>query len=198
MSAKQSAPGATGAQRDQLRGGSTTTVPKTSDAAQPIRPLRAVTGQGRALRAVPEHVTAGDVTALRAETQIAALRVEDWPAYGTAAWLQLDPKDPRAYAATLEAAEQHRRTEAEQRRLDDLMDSDPVGWWREITADANAYAARQGYVIAARRTAEEIRVARDNANNRAPHQLRASPGWPPVAIPGQPGRYLTHGQEISA
>jgi hypothetical protein len=30
-----------------------------------------------------------------------------------------------------------------------------------------------------------------------PRQLRATPGWPPIAIPGQPGKYLTV-QEIAA
>ncbi|MEV6212139.1 hypothetical protein [Kitasatospora sp. NPDC051914] len=30
-----------------------------------------------------------------------------------------------------------------------------------------------------------------------PHRLRATPGWPPIAIPGQPGKYLT-AQEIAA
>lgn len=163
------------------------------------RPLLAVAaGRGRVLQAVPEQVTAGQITGLRAENQIAALRVTEWPTYGSPEWLQLGPEDPRTYAATLEAAELYRREEAEQQRLDDLSDSDPVAWWREITADANAYAARQGHAIARMRTAEEIRVARDNANNRPPHQLRATPGWPPIAIPGQPGRYLTHGQENSA
>lgn len=198
MSTKQSAPGATGAQRDQLGGGSTNTVPNASDTAQAHRPLQAAAEHGRILRAVPEAATAGDVTALRAETQVAALGVDDWPPYGSPAWLRLNPKDPRAYAATLEAAEQHRRATAERQRLDWLMDNDPVEWWREITADANAYAGRQGHVIAARRTAEEIRTARDNANNRPPRQLRATAGWPPIAVPGQPGRYLTPGQENTA
>ncbi|MEU3226515.1 DUF2742 domain-containing protein [Streptomyces sp. NPDC006976] len=180
---RTNAPAATGANvGDQPRDGSTTTVPNTP----------------RRLRAVPENVTAGEITALRAEMQVTALRVDDWPAYGSPAWLQLDPKDPRVYTATLEAAELYRRGEAERQRLEDLADSDPVAWWREITADANAYAARQGHAIARMRTAAEIRVARDNANNRPPHQLRATPGWPPIAIPGQPGRYLTPGQEKSA
>ncbi|MFI0000731.1 hypothetical protein ACH4NR_11140 [Streptomyces globisporus] len=182
MSTKQSAPGATGAQKDQQGGGSGTTV----------------SNRGRALRAVPEDATAGDITALRAEMQVTALSVDTWPPYGSPAWLRLDPKDPRAYVATLEAAEQHRRATAERQRLDWLMDNDPVEWWREITADANAYAGRQGHVIAARRTAEELRTARDNANNQPPHQLRATPGWPPIAIPGQPGRYLIPGQENTA
>ena len=155
----------------------------------------AIAGRGRPLRAVPNGVTPGDVTALRAETQIAALGVTTWPPYGTAAWLQLRPEDPRCYAATLEAAELNRRTEAEQQRLDDLMDNDPETWWREITADATAYAATRGRVLAARQTAEERRVAADRATNRRPHQLRATPGWPPIRIPGQPGRYLTYQEQ---
>ncbi|MFK0225900.1 hypothetical protein ACIQUL_09040 [Streptomyces sp. NPDC090303] len=155
-------------------------------------------GRGRPLRVVPSNVTPGDITALRAETQITALGVTTWPTYGTPAWLQLNPQDPRCYAATLEAAELHRRAETERQRLDSLMDEDPEAWWREITADANAHAATLGRSLAARRTAEELRVARDRAGNRPPHQLRATPGWPPIAIPGQPGRYLVYGQENTA
>ncbi|MGW4997476.1 DUF2742 domain-containing protein [Streptomyces hydrogenans] len=155
-------------------------------------------GRGRPLRAVPESITPGDITALRAEMQVTALGVDTWPAYGSAEWLQLNPKDPRCYAATLEAAELHRRAEAERQRLDWLMDNDPEEWWREITADANAHAATLGRSLAARRTAEELRVAADRASNRTPHQLRATRGWPPVRVPGQPGRYLVFGQEATA
>lgn len=156
------------------------------------RPLLAHAGRGRPLRAVPENAMAGDITALRAETQVAALGVDNWPVYGSPEWLQLNPKDPRTYAATLEAAELHRRAEAERHRLDSLMDDDPEAWWREVTADANDYAARRGHAIAARKTAAELRAAAARAANRSPHQLRATPGWPPIAIPGQPGRYLTY------
>lgn len=161
-------------------------------------PRLADAGRARPLRAVPSNVTPGDVTALRAETQVAALGVTSWPPYGTTAWLQLSPTDPRCYAATLEAAELHRRADAERLRLESLMGNDPEAWWREVTADANAYAATRGYALAARQTAEERRVARDRASNRRPHRLRATPGWPPIAIPGQPGRYLTLGQEATA
>ncbi|MFE7803317.1 hypothetical protein ACFU51_01320 [Streptomyces sp. NPDC057430] len=162
------------------------------------RPLLATAGRGPRLRAVPEQVTADDITGLRAETQVAALGVDSWPTYGTTDWLSLSPSDPRCYAATLEAAELHRLAEAERRRLDWLMDTDPETWWREVTADANAYAATRGHALAARRTAEERRVAHDRATNRPPHKLQATPGWPPIAIPGQPGRYLTFGQEATA
>ncbi len=170
---------------NQLGGGSTNTVAHH----QPGQEAR------RRLRAVPDNAMPGEITALRAETQVAALGVDTWPTYGTPEWLRLDPRDPRCYAATLEAAEQHRQAEAERQRLDDLMENDPVAWWREITAEANAYAARLGRAIAARRTAAELRAADDRAHYRPPHRLRATPGWPPIAIPGQPGRFLTAGQE---
>lgn len=159
--------------------------------------LASSAGRGRPLCAVPEDAMAGEITALRAENQIAALHVDTWPIYGSPEWLQISPEDPRCYAATLEAAELHRRAEDERQRLDELMDDDPETWWREITADANAYAATLGRALAARQTAEERRVARDRTTYRPPHQLQATPGWPPIAIPGQPGEYLTY-QEISA
>jgi hypothetical protein len=159
------------------------------------RPRLADAGRGRPLRAVPENASAGQITALRAETQLAALGVQEWPVYGTAEWLRLSPKDPRCYAATLEAAELHRRATAERARLDQLAEDDPEAWWREVTADADAEAAKLAHTIARRRTAREVRAARQH---RPPHQLHATPGWPPIAIPGQPGRYLTPGQETPA
>lgn len=158
-------------------------------------PRLASARRGRPLRAVPENATAGEVTALRAENQIAALRVDTWPRYGSPGWLRLAPSDPRAYAATLEAAELHRRSAAEQERLDHLMEHEPDVWWREITAEANRHASSLAHAIAARRTAAEVRAAQAQIQNRPPHQLRATPGWPPIAIPGQPGRFLTPGQE---
>ncbi|WP_236244524.1 DUF2742 domain-containing protein [Streptomyces sp. CC210A] len=172
-----------------LGGGSHHTV------TQPHPQQEAAPTARRRLRAVPDNVMPGEITALRAETQIAALGVDTWPTYGTPEWLRLNPRDPRCYAATLEAAELHRRAEAERQRLDQLMDNDPETWWREITTEATSYAATRGRVLAARRTAEELRVARDRAHYRPPHKLQATPGWPPIAVPGQPGRYLTPGQE---
>lgn len=197
MNEQKSPPGATGGLGDQLGGRSTITVPNTAAHAQP-RPAGALltsAGRGRPLRAVPPDATPGQIAELRAETQIAALRVDTWPAYGTAEWLRLGPQDPRTYAATLEAAELHRRAEADRTREAWLMEHDPETWWREITSDANHFAGRMGHAIAARRTAAETRAAHDRFHNRPPHQLTATPGWPPIAVPGHPGRYLTTGQE---
>ncbi|MFE7130361.1 hypothetical protein ACFVIM_05845 [Streptomyces sp. NPDC057638] len=143
----------------------------------------------------PPEALAEEVTGLRAEAQIAALEVTEWPVYGSLAWLRLSPRDPRCYAATLEAAERYRRAEADRVRHEWLMDHDPEVWWREAIGGADAIAARLGRALAARRTVGEIRAARHRSQVSVPRPLRATPGWPPVAVPGQPGRYLTAGGE---
>lgn len=126
------------------------------------------------LHAVPPDADAGRVTHLRAQAQITALRVDGWPEYGSLPWLQLRPDDPRCYAATLEAAELHR------------MHVD------RIYADAHTQA------LNVLQTAAEVRAARTGTMRpRPPHQLTPTPGWPPIAVPGQPGEYLTY-QETSA
>lgn len=128
------------------------------------RPL----GRGPALQAVPDNADAGEITALRANAQVVALRVEDWPPYGSVHWLRLNPQDPRVYVATLEAAELH-RTHIER-----------------IYVDAHKHAQ---HVI---RTAADAAAARKSTmRTREPHQLTATPGWPPIQIPGRPGEYLT-------
>jgi hypothetical protein len=168
----------------------------------PGRPHLADAGRGRPLRAVPQKAMADDIAALRAETQVAALHVDEWPEYGSREWLRLDPKYPRYYVAILEAAELHRRRVAEERRLDHLMDEDPDAWFAEVTANANAEAVRIAPALARMRTNPERerewrgmfeRAERDWAQRRA--RLSASPNWPPVAMPGQPGR--TSGQEAT-
>jgi hypothetical protein len=182
---KRNPPVAAGGREDRHAGGdrSTAIMPRTP---------RLPPGDGRTLRAVPDNAMAGEVTALRAETQIAALHITEWPEYGTPDWLSLDPKDPRYYAATLEAAELHRRRVAEERRLDLLMDEDPDAWFAEVTADANAEAARIAPALARMRTNAERerewngmfeRAARDWADRRA--RIDATT-WPPVTVPGQP------------
>lgn len=153
-----------------------------------------LTGRGPVVRAVPPNATAGEVTALRAETQVAALRVDDWPPYGSVEWLHLDPQDPRTYVATLEAAELHRRAEAERERLDWLMDNEPDVWWAEITDEARRETCRRVRAIGASAivSAVEARVRQAREVRRSPHKLTATRGWPPIAIPGRPGEYLTY------
>ncbi|MGW3663722.1 hypothetical protein [Streptomyces sp. NPDC005141] len=94
----------------------------------------------------------------------------DFPKYGSAAWQALHPDDPRRLAAALEAAELWRKYGDEEALL---------AWFRE--------ASRPRPSIADRRARAELDQA---AKPKPAHQLRATAGWPPIAIPGQPGRYL--------
>lgn len=121
------------------------------------------------LHTVPPDAMAGDVARLRACAQVEALRVSDWPEYGSTPWLQLPADDPRVYVATLEAAELH-RTHVER-----------------IYADAHTQA------LNVLQTAAEARAALQGAmRDRPPHKLTPTRGWPPIAVPGQPGEYLTY------
>lgn len=95
-----------------------------------------------------------------------------FPRYGTHAWCALDPDDPRRLAAVLHAAEMWRKYGDE----DNLL-----AWFRD--------ASRPRPPLADGKTRAELDAA---AKPKPPHQLRATPGWPPIRIPGQPGRYLTH------
>lgn len=120
------------------------------------------------LHSVLPNAAAGEVTHLRACAQVEALRVDDWPTYGSPQWLQLPSDDPRVYVATLEAAELHRQHVA------------------RIYADAHTQA------LNVLQTAAEVRAARTGTmRTRPPHKLTPTPGWPPIAVPGQPGKYLT-------
>lgn len=105
------------------------------------------------------------------------------PEYGTTEWASLPHTDRRRAAAVIVAAEEW--------RLEHRPDLTPDEWLREITADANAYAATLGDALARRATADELRARRARQHRTPPHTLRATPGWPPVRIPGGRGRYLT-------
>ncbi|WP_328746417.1 hypothetical protein OHT57_12735 [Streptomyces sp. NBC_00285] len=101
-----------------------------------------------------------------------------FPKYASGEWRALHPDDPRRLAAALEAAEMWRKFGDEEALMQ---------WFRE--------AARSRPSIADRRTRAELDAA---ARPKPAHQLRATPGWPPVAVPGQPGRYLCARQEKAA
>ncbi|GAA3829008.1 DUF2742 domain-containing protein [Streptomyces chiangmaiensis] len=99
---------------------------------------------------------------LWASATVTALGVADWPAYGTHAWQQLDPSDPRKTAAILTAAEYWRRYGDEQQLLD---------WFR----DANRAPA--------------LTLPPSPPLPPIARQVVATPGWPPIQIPGRPGWY---------
>lgn len=118
-----------------------------------------------------------DVVQLWADAKSLYLAGE-FPKYASSEWIALHPDDPRRLAAALSAAELWRKYGDEEALL---------AWFRE------ASQARPS--IADRRTRAELDQA---ATRKPPHQLRATAGWPPVAIPGQPGKYLTYRAQKAA
>lgn len=120
-------------------------------------------------------------TALWASARVTELLGDDEtppPKYGTREWQQLPGTAPQKAAAVITAAEMWRRYGDE----DELL-----GWFQE--------AVRPRASIADGRTLAELDAL---AKPKPPHQLRAAPGWPPVAIPGRPGwsRHLVDGQQV--
>lgn len=99
----------------------------------------------------------------------------DFPKYGSREWIALAPDNPRRLAGALEAAEMWRKYGDEEALIQ---------WLRE------ASHARPS--VADRRTREELDEA---AKPKPPHQLRATLGWPPIAVPGKPGQYLTYNSQ---
>lgn len=73
---------------------------------------------------------------------------------------------------------------------------------REITEQLDAEdAARWAPVkahLAATRGTPSWAERRQLRRPKPAHQLRATPGWPPIQIPGQPGRYLTYNESRQA
>lgn len=113
----------------------------------------------------------GDIAQLWANAKT-AWAARDFPKYGSRAWIALHPDDPRRLAGALEAAEMWRKYGDEEALL---------AWFRE--------ASRSRLSLAQRKTRAELDAA---AKPKPPHELQAAPGWPPIAIPGQPGRYLAY------
>lgn len=138
-----------------------------------------------------------DPVALWAEAQVTALGGGELPLYGTRAWRELPADDPRRVAAILTAAEQWRRERVEAYWLDQLAEEDPEAWWIAITEEAETEARRTLRRLQVSRLPkfEEIRARR--AQYRPAHQLQATPGWPPIAVPGKPGchRHLISGRQ---
>lgn len=120
---------------------------------------------------VASEVDPDALTELWANAKI-AWAARDFPKYGSDAWRALTPDDPRRLAGALEASEMWRKYGDEEALIQ---------WFRE------ASQARPS--IADRRIRAELDEA---AKPKPPHQLRATAGWPPIAVPGKPGTYLTY------
>ncbi|MET8947428.1 hypothetical protein ABZX30_28765 [Streptomyces sp. NPDC004542] len=116
------------------------------------------------------EVEPGEFAALWANAKTAWLD-RDFPKYGSPEWVALDPDDPRRLAGALEAAEMWRKYGDEE---------ELITWLKQLGRTPN--------LVGHRSRAELDRLAKP----QPPHQLQATPGWPPIRVPGQPGRYLTH------
>jgi hypothetical protein len=91
--------------------------------------------------------------------------------------------------ALFEAAESWRLHQLRQAEDDWLLDNDPDEWSRRNLEDMRAAAAStvRRLNIARERTRAELDAL---AKPKPPHVLKATPGWPPIRIPGQPGKHL--------
>jgi len=117
-------------------------------------------------------IAPGDVAELWASDQITGLLPDDVqaPVYGSAEWALLPSTDPRRIAAVIEAAERWRRYGDPE---------DVAAWLAEVAAPRPPlHTLPTGEELAARR------------QPRPAHQLRATPGWPPITVPGGQGRQL--------
>ncbi|WP_329104563.1 hypothetical protein [Streptomyces sp. NBC_01439] len=116
------------------------------------------------------HITPDEFVALWAEART-AYYADEFPPYASRAWRALRPDDPRRLAAALDAAEKWRKYGDEEALLQ---------WFRD--------ASSRGYVSGGRTAVELAELRRP----KPPHQLKATPGWPPIQVPGAPGTYLTY------
>jgi hypothetical protein len=101
----------------------------------------------------------------------------DFPRYGSPEWIALGPEDPRRLAGAHEAPEMWRNNGDEEELCD---------WLKRL--------GRQPNLVDTRSRAQLDALAKP----KPPHQLQATPGWPPIRVPGGNGRYLTHAEERRA
>lgn len=101
------------------------------------------------------------------------------PKYGSAIWQRLRGDDPQKAAAVITAAEMWRRYGDEEELLT---------WIGEAHQQART-------PLSSRKTRAELDEAA-RANPATP--VRATAGWPPVAVPGRPGwsRHLVDGRQV--
>jgi hypothetical protein len=135
---------------------------------------------GKSAATVPQDPPSSDaadiLTELWAEAKVAYL-ASTFPKYGSPAWIALEPHDPRRLAAALYAAEMWRKYGDEEALLQ---------WFRE--------ANRSRPPLADGLSRAELD---QRAKPKPPHQLQATPGWPPIRVPGGNGRYLMHRREAA-
>src|SRR5688500_13174960 len=107
------------------------------------------------------YTPASDQLAEMWSTARIAWAEKGFPPYGSTAWAELAPDDPKRLASALHAAECRRKYGDEEALLSMLRDSSNRG---------------------------PIDLYQSQAYRAAPARLvQATEGWPPVAIPGRPG-----------
>ncbi|PBC77595.1 hypothetical protein BX265_2346 [Streptomyces sp. TLI_235] len=131
------------------------------------------------------------------------------PGYGSPEWLRLGAKDPQRAEALLRAASDWRKAKAglPEQIVRDTEQDIAVGetlrvalyaeWdaadeaeWKILVSDVRSWANKP--------TAVERSTERQARQAAHAHTVRASAGWPPIAIPGRPGwrRHLVDGRQV--
>lgn len=124
------------------------------------------------------------------------------PLFGTQEWLDLAPEDPKRTAGVLLATKSWLQDKADlpERVLAETFYLTELGAeYAEWAVDgANAIARRMAHDLARLPTYEELTVRREvfrtygdvlghDPDDPARNEIRATPGWTPVALPGRPG-----------
>jgi hypothetical protein len=112
---------------------------------------------------IAQHIPAEDAVQLWAEARQLYFAA-DFPKYASEQWRQLHPDDPRRLAGALDAAENWRKYGDEEALMQ---------WFRDASAPTEP--------LWARRTLAELDAM---AKHRRPHDVIATPGWPPIRVPG--------------
>jgi hypothetical protein len=99
----------------------------------------------------------------------------DFPKYASPEWMALRPDDPTRLASALEAAECWRKYGDEEALL---------AWFKSLATNRES--------LARRRTLAQLDAL---ARPKPAHHLQATPGWPPIRVPGPRGSYLYPPQE---
>ncbi|MDX2560496.1 hypothetical protein PV371_12670 [Streptomyces sp. TX20-6-3] len=118
----------------------------------------------------------GDIVELWADARALYL-AGVYPKYASPAWLDLHPDDPRRLAGALDAAENWRKYGDEEALMQ---------WFLDVNATREP--------LWSRRTLAELDAL---AKHRRPHEVVATPGWPPVKVPGtETWRHNIDGRQV--
>lgn len=161
--------------------------------AAPSGGKRTANTAGTGARHAPTYTDPVALWASARVTELLGEQEQDAPAYGTPEWQRLAGDDPRKAAAILTAAESWRRYGHE-----DMTVIKAAEMWRKYGDDVLQWfkeASAPHAPIADRKTIVEWDAL---AKPRPPRPVRATSGWPPVAVPGRLGwyRHMVDGKQV--